>query len=75
MPIHTTEEATRIALDILPESGGMLFSEWIDKCVAAGVEREMLRSWPNWKARGLVATKLEQAANGVQHFIMRGEAA
>ena len=73
MPIHTYEEDTRTALYLLPASGDMLFTEWIDKAVAAGVDREVLRSWPNWRARGMVRTHLIKKGDELRHVIERGE--
>lgn len=69
----TGTDAMQAALDIIPESGAMPFEEWIDKCVAKGVEREMLREWPKWKARGQVVTSLEKTDSGLVHLISRGE--
>lgn len=73
MPMSVSEAKAK-ALSILPESGPMPFEAWIDEAVVQGVEREILRSWPTWKARGEVRTALSRDAQGVLlHTIERGQ--
>lgn len=71
MPMTVTQ-AHDAAMASLPESGAMLFDEWITSCVEQGIEREVLRSWPRWKAQGEIVTYVQNTDHGLEHMIKRG---
>lgn len=71
MPLSPAE-SRQAALDILPASGTMSFDEWVDQCVAGGVEREVLRQWPHWRAQGLIHTSVRREGDQNLHLVSRG---
>ena len=71
MPL-TPAESRQAALDALPASGSMSFDQWIDECVSQGVEREVLRQWPQWRAQGMIHTSIRREGGQTLHLVSKG---